>query len=414
MNIVIAITIIFITFFLLLRNYDYRVVLIASGLLLSGIALDPLIALDEFAFKMATDSLIQAGCATLGFAFVMRATGCEQQLITLVVKRVRGAGYIAIPFVTLLTFVINTQLLSAANTAAAVGIILIPLLIAAGIHPAVAGCAVLAGTFGSLLNPILPTNAFVARVAGVEAQTVTDAQQIPVLVAVVIAALSLTVLSVIRRETSGFELASATHETTEVNPLHALIPLIPLILLFIGSSGLIPTMRMGIAQTMLVGALLGLLATRASAASIADSFFDGMGSAYARIISMIIAVAVFVRGMKSIGVISFLITWLTTSPDAARAGGVFGPFIMGIITGSGDGAAFAFSEGVAPHASLYAMTTVDMGNLAALAGAFGRTMSPLAAATIVCAVIAGVNPVEIAKRNCPGMVIALTAAFIII
>ena len=42
-----------------------------------------------------------------------------------------------------------------------------------------------------------------------------------------------------------------------------------------------------------------------------------------------------------------------------------------------------------------------------LASALGRNMSPLAGATIICAGLAGVNPVEIAKRTAPGMIVTV-------
>ncbi|MEX6212121.1 hypothetical protein AB6G58_23230 [Providencia huaxiensis] len=54
---------------------------------------------------------------------------------------------------------------SAAGCAAAVGATLIPLLIAARIHPAIAGGAVLCGTIGSMLSPGLSHNPFVAQMS---------------------------------------------------------------------------------------------------------------------------------------------------------------------------------------------------------------------------------------------------------
>ena len=50
-----------------------------------------------------------------------------------------------------------------------------------------------------------------------------------------------------------------------------------------------------------------------------------------------------------------------------------------------------------------------MGMAAALSGALGRTMSPLAGAAIVCAGLANINPTEIAKRTAPGMIIGVIA-----
>ena len=41
-------------------------------------------------------------------------------------------------------------------------------------------------------------------------------------------------------------------------------------------------------------------------------------------------------------------------------------------------------------------------------------MSPITGAGIICATIAGVNPMELAKRNAPGMILAIIAAMFIL
>ena len=45
------------------------------------------------------------------------------------------------------------------------------------------------------------------------------------------------------------------------------------------------------------------------------------------------------------------------------------------------------------------MTIIDLGSLAQIAGAVGRSASPVAGAAIVCAGLAKVSPVELTKRN---------------
>ena len=100
------------------------------------------------------------------------------------------------------------------------------------------------------------------------------------------------------------------------------------------------------------------------------------------------------------------IEWLKGSSDFVRWGGTFGPFFMGLLTGSGDAAAMAFNEAVTPHAISLGYKIQDMGLAAATAGALGRTASPLAGAAIVCAGLAMISPVEVAKRTALGMVAA--------
>jgi DcuC family C4-dicarboxylate transporter len=67
----------------------------------------------------------------------------------------------------------------------------------------------------------------------------------------------------------------------------------------------------------------------------------------------------------------------------------------------------AFNKAVTAHAGQFGVAPLSMGSVAAIAGALGRTMSPIAGGAIICAGLAGVNPLEIPKRNGPGMLIAL-------
>lgn len=415
MNIVLGVLIVLATIYFLVKQYDTRMVLIAAGLLMAGIALEPLAVLDGFAKRMTTGSLIQAICSVMGFAFVMKVTKCDQHLIHLVAKGLSKIRLVLIPGATLATFAINMALPSAAGTAAAVGAIFIPLLISAGIHPAVAGTAVLAGTFGSMMNPGLSHNPFIAKLAGVDVMNVIAAHAKADIIAGVIGALCLTAVAVYLKEHKGYVPQDGELDDTieKSNPLFAIVPLVPVTILVLGASGLVPVLKMGVAQAMIIGCLLGLALTRTSPTQVTTKFFDGMGSAYGNIMGIIIAAAVFVGGMKSIGLVAAFIDMLTTTPSIAKWGGTFGPFILGLISGSGDAAAFAFNEAVTPHAAQFGMEVVNMGSIAALAGALGRTMSPLAGAAIVCASIAKVNPMELAKRNALGMCVAVVVTFFI-
>ena len=84
---------------------------------------------------------------------------------------------------------------------------------------------------------------------------------------------------------------------------------------------------------------------------------------------------------------------------AAAAAGTFGPFFIAVISGSGDAAAFAFNGAITPFAEQFGLSIMDLGSLAQIAGAMGRSMSPIAGAAIICAGLAKVNPIEVSKRN---------------
>ncbi len=412
---IVGLIILAVTIFFVVKRYEIRMVLFASGLLMCIIALEPNTAFDAFATRMTTGGLITAILSVLAFAHVMRLTQCDQHLIHLLVNGLKKVRPILIPGAVLATFAINIALPSAAGTSAAVGAVFIPVLMAAGIHPALAGAAVLSGTFGSMLNPGLSHNPFIAELAEVEVLSVIATHSTATIVSIVIAAIALTVVGIIRKELSGHEFELEKDEDFKVSILKALVVVIPLALLVLGATEIIPQLaELSIPGAMLIGAILGMAVTRTNPVEVTKTFFDGMGTAYSSVMGIIIAAAVFVAGLQALGVIDALINAMLNFEAIAGYAGTFGPFLLAVISGSGDAAAFAFNEAITPFAADFGFGTVELGSIAALAGALGRTMSPVAAATIVCAGYAMVNPMELAKRTAPGMIIATIVAMIIL
>ncbi len=93
------------------------------------------------------------------------------------------------------------------------------------------------------------------------------------------------------------------------------MPLVPLVILIIGGTSLnqvsfLKWTKMGVAEAMLLGAILTIAVTLTDPQKITKEFFKGMGSAYAEIIGIIIAAGVFVAGLSACGAIDFVIEWL--------------------------------------------------------------------------------------------------------
>jgi DcuC family C4-dicarboxylate transporter len=116
----------------------------------------------------------------------------------------------------------------------------------------------------------------------------------------------------------------------------------------------------------------------------------------------------------SIGLVKAFMDAMLNNPAIVKICAAVGPFVLGLLVGSGDAATFAFNEAITPHAADFGMTPIQMGSMATLGGTLGRTMSPIAGATIIAAGIAGVNPMEIAKRNCLPMVGAMIIGMLIL
>ena len=402
--------------YLLLKRHESRMVLIAAGILMCIIAGKPMAALDAFAKSMTNAGLITSVCSCMGFAWCMKYTGCDKHLVVAIGKVLKKMGFLLIPGATLASFVVNIAIPSAAGCSAAVGVIFIPILMAAGVHPAMAAAAVKSGTYGSMLNPGLVHNGVIAKLAGTQITDVIGNHMMATVAGVLVAAAVLTVVAIVLKENKGYvpEGSVIDDESFSVNPLYAIMPLIPVIILLLGSTKVVPALKMGVPHAMIIGAILALAATRKSPVELTKSFFNGMGDAYANIIGIIISVGVFVAGLKALGLIKALIAWMLNSTGIVKIAATFGPFLLALISGSGDAATVAFNEAVTPHAVEFGISTMNMGSIAALGGTLGRTISPIAGATIICAGIAGVDPMEVCKRNALGIVCALLVGMVLL
>ncbi|WP_405378177.1 C4-dicarboxylate transporter DcuC [Phascolarctobacterium sp.] len=401
---------------LLLKRHESRMVLIAAGILMCIIAGKPMASLDAFAKSMTNAGLITSVCSCMGFAWCMKYTECDKHLVVAIGKVLKKMGFLLIPGATLATFVVNIAIPSAAGCSAAVGVIFIPILMAAGIHPAMAAAAVKSGTYGSMLNPGLVHNGVIAKLAGTQITDVIGNHMMATVAGVLVAAAVLTVVAIVLKENKGYvpEGGVMEEENFSINPLYAVMPLVPVIILLLGATKVVPALKMGVPHAMVIGAILALAATRKSPVELTKSFFNGMGDAYANIIGIIISVGVFVAGLNALGLIKALIAWMLNSTGIVKIAATFGPFLLALISGSGDAATVAFNEAVTPHAAEFGIATMNMGSIAALGGTLGRTISPIAGATIICAGIAGVDPMEVCKRNALGIVCALLVGMVLL
>jgi DcuC family C4-dicarboxylate transporter len=382
-------------------------VLFLSGLLMAILSGKPLEAITAFQAAMINGGLVPVICTVMGFAFVMRLTKCDSHLVHLLAGPLTKFRAILIPGAVLVTWTINIALPSAAGCAAAVGAILIPALMAAGVHPAMAASAVLAGTWGSVISPGNSHNPFVAKLANVDVMTVIATLSSTALITAVVVAIGLTITAFVRKENQGYtsEVTLSDKDEFKVNILKAVVPMVPLILLVLGSKQLHVIPEVTVPQAMIFGAILGFVVTWQNPQEITKQFFNGMGDAYGNVIGIIIAAAVFTKGMELIGLTGSLIAVMKNSQSIAKFAATFGPFVVAILSGSGDAAALAFNGAITPHAKQFGYGIIEMGSTAQMVGALGRSMSPVAGAAIVCAQLAKVSPIEMTKRNGPIMLL---------
>ena len=405
-----SIVVVIATVYCLVKRYETRLVLFCSGLVLTLIGGAPMDTMKAFSHAMLETKLFESIIAVMGFAMVMKATECDKHLINLLIKPLRKAGAFLIPGSVLVTFFINISITSSAGCSAAVGSILIPLMMAAGIHPAIAGACIYAGTYGAMFNPGYPQVSLIVSVTDADPVYIVANHFYPLLVCGVIGAVSLWIIAKLRHEDRGYELPPGTISENgefKIKLSHAIVPLIPIAILVSGSMGLVPWFKsIAISHAMIIGCFCAFLVSRKDPQQLSKEFWKGAGDAFGHVFGIIICALVFVGGLSTVGLIQQFIQMMIENPSIAKVSSSVGPFIIGIMSGSGDAASVAFNKAVTIHAATFGLDGPSMGSVVAISGALGRTMSPVAGGMIICATLAGVSPVETAKRNAPGMVIA--------
>ena len=403
----IGLAIVVVTFYLIYKNYEARLVLALSGLVMAFIGQVVVgtnggvsAAVDAFVKQLVNGGLVPTIVTVMGFGYVMTFTKCSDHLVNLLVKPLARVPVIVIPGAVIITWLLNIVLPSAAGIAAAVGVLLIPALIALKVRPVMAAAAVFIGTWGSVVSPGLMFNPQIADIAfkakeipAPDAMIVIMQEALPCAIGALVAAICLTIICIVLKEGVGStEIVKELPDGEEiqknfkVNPIKAIIPIIPLALLVLASKqvGVLPTKAFSVPVCMLIGTAIGLIVALFNKQKIGEAskkFCRGAGDGFCDVVILIAAAAMF----------------------AAAAG----PFVMAAISGSGNAAALAFNQAITPNAADFGLTIVQLGAVAQIAAGLGRSMSPVAGGVIILAGIAGVNPMEVVKRTAIPAIVAL-------
>ncbi len=431
---------------LVVRGWDVRLVLLSSALAIgaaSGVSAEPghshsglASVVREFLATFSNEKFVVPICTAMGFAYVLRHTGCERHLVLLLVRPLQHVRWLLIPGVIGVGFLVNIPVISQTSTAVCIGPVVVPLLRAAGYTMPTVGACLLLGTSvgGELLNPGAPELLTVFDKTGVS-PTRQAQEYLPRLVFVqLLVSMSVFWLMSVwweRKAAANGDpvspvLASPEREpgVTEppprVNVLKALVPLVPLALLF--ASGLpkpynlfeIPdewvimpkaggtrepaynSRLIGLA--MLVGVLVAAAVTPSKSRDCVKQFFEGAGYGFTNVVSLIVTANCFGAAMKAAGLAQSLGQLIEQSPDLMQPLAAFVPLGFAAVSGSGMASTqslYGFFH--APAVSL-GLDPVSVGALVSLGAAAGRTMSPVAAVVLMCATLTGTNPFTLAKR----------------
>jgi DcuC family C4-dicarboxylate transporter len=202
-----------------------------------------------------------------------------------------------------------------------------------------------------------------------------------------------------------------------VNIFKALVPLVPVTLLFLTGPPLkvitIPTGWLTdadnpadvlhfdsrlIGAAMLVGVILAALVGGATAWESARAFFEGAGYALTNIISVIIAATCFGKGVDAIGLAKWFSGFISNRASMLIVAAGIIPMSFAWVCGSGMASTQSLFQFFVEPAQTLHVSPLDVGAMVSIASAAGRTMSPVAAVTLMCASLTGTNPFHLVRR----------------
>lgn len=342
-----AIAVVILTLAALIRRYDTKLVLLIAGLAMCCLSMNPMAAFQQFDKSMTNSALIISICSSMGFAACVTMTKCDLHLVSLLTKPLNKLGILLLPCCMIVTGIASVAIGSLAGLCAAIGPTLVGLMIRAGFRPAMAAAVIISSTLPNYWSPGSTDNIYVAKLANIP---VMDMVTYVAPTTLILSALSIVFVMIVcllfkdyRKEGFG---STGVHPGEDIqkklpdlpekpNLLMAFAPLLPVVLLFVISL-CFPGVKMSVATAMLMGLIYVMIVTRLNPQQLCSKFFDGMGSGYGSILGLIIAAGVFAAGLKSCGLISLFIDYLKNSSDVAKLGASFGPYLLGIITGSGE------------------------------------------------------------------------------
>ncbi|HGM9946501.1 TPA: C4-dicarboxylate transporter DcuC [Providencia rettgeri] len=427
--------------YLLARGYKPQPVLLLGGLLLllltASLDLNSLLPENKTThfkyfdiFQIFTDIMSSrlAGLgltlmAIAGFSRYMEHVGASRALFAIFEKPLKT---IKSPYLLLVISFLVTQILvifipSHAGLGMLLMVTMYPILIRSGISPlsalAVIGCCQFIDHGPGSGNVIMA-----AKTADIEPAVYFVQYQLPVTIPIIIA-VAITHFFIQRwwdkREGFVFDLSkidSIKEDSGNKVPLsYALLPVIPLILIIGFSPLLHPYIKLEVTTAMIISTVIALIfeyVRLRDAKAVMDSFmlfFEGMGKQFFLVVSLIVSGEFFANGLLKSGAVDTLIS------AAQDAGFGIGAMIIvmsailalaAFLMGSGNAAFFSFAALTPKIAAFLKVDVVTLILPMQIMTSFGRTVSPITAAIVAIAGIAGVSPFQIVKRTAIPMAVA--------
>jgi len=207
--------------------------------------------------------------------------------------------------------------------------------------------------------------------------------------------------------------------------IYAILPIIPMLFILGFSPIFKSTIKMDVVTAMFLSTFISMafeyVRTKDIRATLLSLkyLFEGMGNSFATVVTLIVAGEVFAAGLMKIGAVDAM----TSGAQSLGLGSnaliiLFCLVIAGcaFLMGSGNAAFFSFAALAPKIAVAMKIEVITLLLPMQIMTSFGRVVSPITAAIVAIAGVAGVSPVQVVKRTAIPMAVAalINVAFIFI
>ena len=226
---------------------------------------------------------------------------------------------------------------------------------------------------------------------------------------------------------TGHDDSVNTVKEDETRPplIYAILPIIPM-LFILGFSPIFKSkIKMDVVTAMFLSTSISMAFEYVRTKDVRGTLqslkhlFDGMGNSFATVVTLIVAGEVFAAGLMKIGAVDAMTKGaqnLGLGIDALII--LFCVVIAGcaFLMGSGNAAFFSFAALAPKIAAAMKIDVITLLLPMQIMTSFGRVVSPITAAIVAIAGVAGVSPVQVVKRTAIPMGVAalINVAFIFI
>lgn len=189
---------------------------------------------------------------------------------------------------------------------------------------------------------------------------------------------------------------------------YMILPALPLIMILTFSEYGLKAYKMDIITAMLISFTVAMIfeviryRDYVKVAASIQQFFSGMGNMFAVTVTLVTAAQVFAYGITCTGFVDALIKATQSSGLSVNliTIGICALIIaISIVTGSGVAAMYSFAPIIPEFAAGIGANTLTILQAMQNAASLGRLISPVAAVIVIVAGIAGVSPIDLVKRN---------------